>query len=486
MSQSKPPPPNSRPNPIFNPQPNPIFNPQPNPQSGPQRQPQPRTAPQANPQPNPQGKSPPPAQSQPPAQGQVTPHGQVRSQAQARPAEQPRAQALATAAPVQGLAVRPVEAGLVLREARAEEFLPSVSTWVRGAGLVLLGSAAAATWLMSFWPYRVVVRGMGVVRPTGETRVIHAPFAGRVREVLVQVNEQVRVGQVLTVLDPADLEGKEMQLRQSQRALALQAQGLVNQGAAALQAAELEVEKSEAALRFAEAEYRRFKQLAGTDTISATQLDEKLESYNIARANLAKARQAVEEQRSRSLTERAQLDRELAATQAEAGQVGRDLRSTQVKVPVNGVVLSLNLRNPQQVVAAGEELARIAPSQAGLLVKVLVPSQDITNVEVGQRADLRIAGCPYPDYGTLKAKVVSIAPEASLPPSPDRAGSAAPPPPAQTGGYEVTLQPDGTLLRSKTRRCELRLGMDLTADITTKVETVLGFLLRKARLSTGV
>ena len=91
------------------------------------------------------------------------------------------------------------------------------------------------------------------------------------------------------------------------------------------------------------------------------------------------------------------------------------------------------------------------------------------------------------DYGTLKAQVVSIAPEASLPPaSGDRGGSAAAPPPVQAGGYEVTLRPDGTVLRSRTRRCDLRLGMDLTADITTRVETVLGFLLRKARLTTGV
>ncbi|MFO7629705.1 MAG: HlyD family efflux transporter periplasmic adaptor subunit [Prochlorococcaceae cyanobacterium] len=385
------------------------------------------------------------------------------------------------------LPVRPVDAGLVLREASSEEFLPSVRLWVRSAGLVLLGSAAAGVALMAVWPYRVVVRGTGVVRPSGETSVINAPFAGQVRQVLVQPNQRVRAGQVLAVLDPTDLEGKQQQLSQSQRALGLQARALVNQGLAALQSAELEVEKSQAALRFAEAEYRRFQQLAGTGSITVTQLEEKAESYNVARANLAKARQAVAEQRSRSVSDQAQLEKELATNQAEVGQISRDLAKTTVTAPGPGVLFSLNLRNPGQMVAAGEELARIAPSQAGLLVKLLVPSQDITNVEVGQRADLRIAGCPYPDYGTLKAKVVSIAPEASLPSSPDRtAASAAAPPPIQAGGYEVTLRPDGTVLRSKTRSCDLRIGMDLSADITTRLETVLGFLLRKARLSTGV
>ena len=394
--------------------------------------------------------------------------------------ESPRPGAQPPPPPPRGsLVMRPVDAGLVLREATSEEFLPSVRLWVR--------SAAAGVALMAVWPYRVVVRSMGVVRPSGETRVINAPFAGRVRQVLVQPNERVRAGQMLAVLDPTDLEGKQQQLSQSQRALGLQARALVNQGAASLQSAALEVEKSEAALRFAEAEYRRFQQLAGTGSITVTQLEEKVENYNVARANLAKARQAVAEQRSRSVSERAQLEKELATNQAEVGQISRDLAKTTVTAPGPGVLFSLNLRNPGQMVGAGEELARIAPSQAGLLVKLLVPSQDITNVEVGQRTDLRIAGCPYPDYGTLKAQVVSIAPEASLPPAADRAaGSAAAPPPLQAGGYEVTLRPDATVLRSRTRRCDLRIGMDLTADITTRVETVLGFLLRKARLSTGV
>ncbi|CAK6698137.1 MULTISPECIES: HlyD family secretion protein [unclassified Synechococcus] len=388
-----------------------------------------------------------------------------------------------------GLASRPLDAGLVLRQTTSEEFLPSVRPWVHSAGLVMLGSFAAGVALMAVWPYRVVVRGSGVVRPSGETSVINAPFAARVRRVLVQPNERVQTGQVLALLDPTDLEGKQQQLSQSRRALAQQSQALVNQGLAALQAAELEVEKSEAGLRFAEAEYRRFQQLGGTGSITVTQLEEKEESYNVALAQLAKARQAVAEQRSRNSSDQAQLKRELVTNSADKSQIARDLAQTSLTAPVPGVLFSLKLRNPGQMLAAGEELARISPSQAGLLVKVLVPSENITKVEVDQRADLRITGCPYPDYGTLKARVVSIAPEASLPGSADpeagRNGTAQPAP-IPGGYYEVTLQPEGTVLRSRTRSCELRLGMDLSADITTRLETVFGFLLRKVRLSTGI
>jgi multidrug resistance efflux pump len=379
--------------------------------------------------------------------------------------------------------------GLLLHEASSEEFLPSVRPWVRLAGFTLVGSFAAAVALMAVWPYRVVVRGNGVVRPSGETSVIHAPFAGRVRQVVVRPNETVVKAQVLALLDPADLQGKQLQVGQSERALELQARALINQGQAALQAAELEVKKSGAALQFAEAEYRRYQQLAGTGAIPSIQLDEKVANYNVARANLAKARQAVAEQRSRNLNEQAALQKELAGNRAEVSQVARDLNKTSLTAPVAGVLFSLNLRNPGQMVSVGEEVARIAPSEAGLLVKVVVPSQDITNVEIAQQADLRITGCPYPDFGTLKAKVISMAPEANLAAS--RANSTASALAAgadamPAGGYEVTLQPDAIVLRSSSRSCALRLGMDLTADITTRQETVLQFLLRKARLATGV
>jgi multidrug efflux pump subunit AcrA (membrane-fusion protein) len=155
------------------------------------------------------------------------------------------------------------------------------------------------------------------------------------------------------------------------------------------------------------------------------------------------------------------------------------------------VAFSVALRNPLQVVAAGQELARIAPRGTELLVKVLVSSEDIANVEAGQRADLRLAGCPFPDFGTLRARVVSVAPDAhgsgaspdpgSNPPGAGPANSA-----LGSSGYLVTLRPEHTQLRSSSRSCELRLGMDLTADITTRVETVLQFLLRKTRLLVGL
>ena len=55
--------------------------------------------------------------------------------------------------------------------------------------------------------------------------------------------------------------------------------------------------------------------------------------------------------------------------------------------------------------------------------------------------------------------------------------------PAQgVAAYQVKLKPDSLTLSQGTNHCTLQLGMEGRADIIAKEETVLKFLLRKARL----
>jgi multidrug efflux pump subunit AcrA (membrane-fusion protein) len=49
--------------------------------------------------------------------------------------------------------------------------------------------------------------------------------------------------------------------------------------------------------------------------------------------------------------------------------------------------------------------------------------------------------------------------------------------------YEVTIEPESFALGKKKNRCFIQLGMEGRADIITREDTVLKFLLRKARLS---
>jgi hypothetical protein len=50
------------------------------------------------------------------------------------------------------------------------------------------------------------------------------------------------------------------------------------------------------------------------------------------------------------------------------------------------------------------------------------------------------------------------------------------------GIYEVTIAPDTLQLNRGGKTCQIRSGMDGRADIISKEETILQFILRKARL----
>ena len=169
-------------------------------------------------------------------------------------------------------------------------------------------------------------------------------------------------------------------------------------------------------------------------------------------------------------------------------QIRSDLKKSIVKAPVAGSILRLELRNPGQVVSLGESIAQIAPNNTTLVVKARVAGQDISKIRLCKqekvldckegKVQLRVSAYPYPDYGTLKGAVREIAPDAITPQS-NSVGVAAP-------YYEVTIQPEKLYLVKGGRSYPLQFGMEVTADIISTEETVLNFILKKARLITDL
>jgi HlyD family secretion protein len=93
---------------------------------------------------------------------------------------------------------------------------------------------------------------------------------------------------------------------------------------------------------------------------------------------------------------------------------------------------------------------------------------------------MRVSAYPYPDYGTLIGKVSAIAPDAIAPES-NNANA-----PAVAPSYEVTIQPEKTNLLKGDRPYPIQPGMEIAAEIISREETVLTFILRKARLLTDL
>lgn len=161
-------------------------------------------------------------------------------------------------------------------------------------------------------------------------------------------------------------------------------------------------------------------------------------------------------------------------TLAEVAEIEALLKDTIIRSSVEGTIQELYLRYENQVVEKGEILARIVPSNSPLKIKAWVAPEDISKVEVGQPALMKVSACPYPDYGVLSGIVSSIAPDSIQKKSSSNN--------LTNVGFEVIIKPSNVLMKSKTKQCQVQIGMEGRTEIVTQEETVLSFMLRKARI----
>lgn len=121
--------------------------------------------------------------------------------------------------------------------------------------------------------------------------------------------------------------------------------------------------------------------------------------------------------------------------------------------------------------------ASIASTQQNLLVKASVPSQDINKINTDQKVELKVFGCPYHYYGTLEGKTVAVASTSS-----SRSTTSYLSRQKSKDSYEVTIEPASLALYKDSHKCNLKSGMKAHADIVTQEQTILAFLLRKAKI----
>ncbi|RUT09684.1 HlyD family type I secretion periplasmic adaptor subunit [Dulcicalothrix desertica PCC 7102] len=199
-------------------------------------------------------------------------------------------------------------------------------------------------------------------------------------------------------------------------------------------------------------------------------------------AALSKERQAL-------IHQKIDIQKQLERDSRELIQVETDIKQTVIAAPADGTIFKLVLRNSTQTVRAGEEIAHIAPNNSNVVVKAIVDSQDVSKVKIGQKVNLRVSACPYPDYGTLNGKVKAISPDAITPQANGtQTGAIATTQKPGVGAtfYEVTVEPNSLILGKGKNKCSIQLGMEGRADIISREDNALQFFLRKAKLITDI
>jgi multidrug efflux pump subunit AcrA (membrane-fusion protein)/AAA+ ATPase superfamily predicted ATPase len=264
-------------------------------------------------------------------------------------------------------------------------------------------------------------------------------------------------------------EQKQQQLESHKAAVLKQRQGIIKQQEA-VRAAMARLENVRVALNPSDAEV----------AIAQQQIEREQASGQVSLAVLRREREAL-------IQQQIEIRQQHSHARQELQQVENDLARTKIIAPADGVVFQINLRNPGQTVSQGKEIARIAPEGTAFAIDSMVPADDISKVKVGQKAQMRVSACPYPDYGTLKGVVRQISPDAITSQDnnrPNNSGSN-----QETNNntqgkafYQATIEPESIFLGQQEHRCFLQLGMEARADIISQEETVLKFILRKVRL----
>lgn len=413
----------------------------------------------------------------------------------------------------------------------ADDFLPAVDIWTTRGAMILLGIFSAALLLANVLEYKTTVKAAAKIRPRGELRTVQTAIPGKITDIKVKANQTVKQGDVIATVDDAALQTQLSQTRQklsanqaqlgqtkaqivdldrqiaaettalakiinsSQADLALNQQEYQQQNTTV----EAELTAADAKVKLAREELTRYQQLAETGAVSQLQISEKqaVLQESIARQTQAQAaimpsnarvikageqiarEQAQGEARisalnleSKNLIEkRISLSREIKSDRSQLKQLQQDIQQTTIRATASGIIQQMNLRNPGQVINAGDEIATIVPNNSDLMVVANVAAQDIGNIQVNQDVQIKIDPCPYPDYGVLSGVVKTISPDAFVSESQDL--------------YRVNIKPEKSFVGTNKHQCTIASGMNGDANIVTKQESVISFLLRKARLKLG-
>jgi HlyD family secretion protein len=215
-----------------------------------------------------------------------------------------------------------------------------------------------------------------------EEIILSMKVPGRVQSVFVDLGSPVKRGQPLVRLEPADFQLRVQQAeatyQQARVRLGLDARSPDNGDSLMLEETGV-VRQAKAVLEEAKLTRERMESLNREGLIPKSQLDDANAQYQVADARY---QDALEEVRSRQAL--------LIQRQAELNIARKQYADSTLSSPGEGVIQEKRV-TPGQFVSAGDQvltMVRVHP----LRLKLAIPERDASNIQPGQRVDVRMEG----------------------------------------------------------------------------------------------
>jgi HlyD family secretion protein len=201
------------------------------------------------------------------------------------------------------------------------------------------------------------VEASGTINPVN-TVSVGSTVSGLIKEIYVDFNSEVKKGQLLAQIDPANFEAQ------------------VEQNQAQINNAVANLAKLQAVADFDRKQYERYKTLYTKNFVAKSELDEKYSTYksDMAQINAARA--------------------QITQYQASLKTAQTNLGYTKIIAPVDGTVISRDIDLGQPVAASFQapELFTIAQDLTKMQIEVSVSEADIGNVKEGQDVTYTLDG----------------------------------------------------------------------------------------------
>lgn len=226
-----------------------------------------------------------------------------------------------------------------------------------------------------------------------DTVLVMPQVSGYVVEVLVNDNEHVEAGQVLARIDPTTFQARLDQAIANANALdaaisAVDDKAALEQAVIAERVAGVSSARAEAGR--AEADLKRYRDLAGQGWVSEQKLSTVSAGADQSRAGVAQAQAALEAERRSAASlgsARAQTVAQAAAARAAVEQARLDLERTVIRAPVAGVVGARSVR-PGQLVQPGASLMSVVPLGKTYVVANFKETQ-VARLRIGQTVEIK-------------------------------------------------------------------------------------------------
>ena len=368
-------------------------------------------------------------------------------------------------------------------------------------GLVFFISVVAALIFLSLAEYSRVETVTGIVSPEGGVARIVSQRSGTLAELVVHEGQTVDAGDPLALVQTgetlasgigstaevlASLGRQETGLLAQKRQLAASASAQRAQMVSRIGGLESEIDALGTQIRVQEGlvdsantELKLARKVAERGFVSRRDLLQREEVYSNRQLQLSQLRQsrssqvaAIEEARGAIAQSDAATGAQISALAAQQSDIAQSrtaaeaATATRLTAPMAGKVTALTARTGQSI-AVQEPIMLLVPMREALRAELYVPTAAVGFLEEGQEVRVGLDAFPFQRFGTLPARVTSIASAPVAQQGPD--GNPVP-------VYLVVAQLSRQSMEAYGKREQLIAGMTLTARIVTERQSLLKWL----------